>query len=402
MIKKKKSNSKILKFENGSNKIEQDKSKGMIDLWLLTVIIIISIIGLIMVLSASNPTSLVKQNDSYYFFYKQLQGLIVGIVVMIFFIRVNINFTNTRFWKWVIYGAAILSILVVLIPGVGVRVNGAYRWINFPLGRFQPSELTKILLIFFFANYFADEKREKSNIMIDVIGLLILLGIPLFMIFKIQNHLSAAIIILMFVGLMFLFSRIPSKKIWAILSIFLISTALGIFIFRDKIANGSFRSDRIEAWLKTFEDDNPTRISYQTVQGLYGIGSGGLLGVGPGQSRQKYSYIPEAHNDYIFAIFAEEYGVIGAFILMLAFLILGFRGLKIAINAENHYLTLIAIGITGMVIVQAILNIGVVTNSIPSTGISLPFVSYGNTSLVMLLGAMGILLNISRNNKKIV
>ena len=172
-----------------------------------------------------------------------------------------------------------------------------------------------------------------------------------------------------------------------------------IFPFiRTKFADG-FRSDRIAAWLDPWE--NPTGTSYQTIQGLYAIGSGGLFGVGLGESKQKYLYIPEAHNDFIFAIIAEELGFIGCAVVLGLFAALVVRGIVIAIRAKDTFGSLVAIGITALIATQVILNIAVVTNTIPNTGISLPFLSYGGSSLLILLSAMGVLLNISRTAKKI-
>lgn len=167
---------------------------------------------------------------------------------------------------------------------------------------------------------------------------------------------------------------------------------------KDKIL-GSFRSERIEAWLHPIE--NQSDKAYQTLQGLYAIGSGGLFGVGLGKSKQKYLYIPEAHNDFIFAIIAEELGFIGCALILLLFATFTIRGILIAIRASDMFGSLVAIGITALIAVQAILNIAVVTNTIPNTGISLPFLSYGGTSLIILLASVGILLNISRSAKKI-
>lgn len=178
-----------------------------------------------------------------------------------------------------------------------------------------------------------------------------------------------------------------------------VCAAVGALIFfRDKITSG-FRSDRIDAWLHIWENTSGT--AYQTSQGLYAIGSGGLFGVGLGESKQKYLYIPEAHNDFIFAILAEELGFVGCVAVLILFSILVIRGVLIAMRAEDNFGSLVAVGITALIAIQAILNIAVVTNTIPNTGISLPFLSYGGSSLMILLGCIGILLNISKSAKKI-
>ena len=173
----------------------------------------------------------------------------------------------------------------------------------------------------------------------------------------------------------------------------------GFIIGRNAIIKG-FRGNRLAAWLHTWEGDNPIRTSYQTVQSLYAISSGGLFGVGLGKSKQKYLYIPEAHNDFIFAIITEELGLVGAIAVIALFVIFAVRGYAIAANVKDKFSKLVATGLTSIVVVQAFLNIGVVTNTMPNTGISLPFLSYGSTSLVILLSSVGVLLAISRDARK--
>ena len=190
----------------------------------------------------------------------------------------------------------------------------------------------------------------------------------------------------------------PLKYIMGIVCAAVCAVVGALIFFRDKITSG-FRSDRIDAWLHIWENTSGT--AYQTSQGLYAIGSGGLFGVGLGESKQKYLYIPEAHNDFIFAILAEELGFVGCVAVLILFSILVIRGVLIAMRAEDNFGSLVAVGITALIAIQAILNIAVVTNSIPNTGISLPFLSYGGSSLMILLGCIGILLNISKSAKKI-
>lgn len=213
-----------------------------------------------------------------------------------------------------------------------------------------------------------------------------------------QNHLSAGIIIGMVTVIMIIMSGCKLRYLGILAGSALGACAIAFPFVKDKLMS-SFRSDRIMAWLDPWANTSGT--SYQTVQGLYAIGSGGLFGVGLGESTQKYLYIPEAHNDFIFAILAEELGFVGCALVLSLFTVLIVRGVLIAIRAKDSFGSLIAIGITALIAVQVILNIAVVTNTIPNTGISLPFLSYGGSSLVILLSAMGILMNISRSAKKI-
>ena len=302
-----------------------------------------------------------------------------------------------KYYK-IIYIGSILVLFTVLIPGLGFETNGARRWIHFLGQQMQPSEITKIGLIIFYAGYFTDPKNKldtkMGNTIIPILALLLPIGILLL----IQNHMSAGIVISIVTIIMILMSGCKLKN-YAVLAGSGIAMLLLAFPFiKDKIM-GSFRSDRIEAWLNPIE--NSSDKAYQTLQGLYAIGSGGLFGVGLGQSKQKYLYIPEAHNDFIFAILAEELGFVGCALILFLFATLAIRGSIIAVNASDMFGSIIAIGITALITVQAVLNIAVVTNTIPNTGISLPFLSYGGTSLIILLGSIGILLNISRSAKKL-
>ncbi len=224
-----------------------------------------------------------------------------------------------------------------------------------------------------------------------------MLAIPLGILLKVQNHLSAGIVMATVMIIMTFMSGINLKDIAANISLILVG-GVGILLANKDKLTGGFRSDRIEAWLHPWENSSGT--AYQTIQGLYAIGSGGLFGVGLGQSKQKYLYIPEAHNDFIFAILAEELGFVGCGIVLILFALFAIRGSLIAIRAKDKFGSLVAIGITTLISIQAILNIAVVTNTIPNTGISLPFLSYGGTSLMILLSSVGVLLNISRTAKK--
>jgi len=230
-----------------------------------------------------------------------------------------------------------------------------------------------------------------------VIPFVFLIPIAVFLV-KVQNHASAAIIVTAVVIIITIMSQIKMSDLVKELGILIALISGGFIIFKDTIIKG-FRGNRLAAWLHTWEGDNPIKISYQTVQSLYAISAGGLFGVGLGKSKQKYLYIPEAHNDFIFAIIAEELGLIGAIVVIALFVAFAIRGYLIVARVKDRFSKLVATGITSLIILQAFLNIGVVTNTIPNTGISLPFLSYGNTSLIILLGSVGILLGISRNAK---
>lgn len=383
------------KVANKNSKISLLKSGNRVDLPLLIVVLMLVALGLVMVLSASAPSALAESGDSYSYFKKQVIATIIGFAGMFFLSKLNYDIYK-RFYK-LIYIGSVLILFAVLIPGIGVESSGAKRWINVGM-QIQPSEITKIGLIIWIAGYYSDPNNKITGFWGSCLKPIVAVLIPIAILYVVQNHLSAGIIIAAVTAVMIVMSGCQLKYIGYIVGLGVGAIAMIFPFVKDKFMEG-FRSDRIEAWLDPWK--NPTGTSYQTIQGLYAIGSGGFFGVGLGESKQKYLYIPEAHNDFIFAILAEELGFIGCTVVLGLFAVLIVRGIVIAIRAKDTFGSLIAIGITALIASQVILNIAVVTNSIPNTGISLPFLSYGGSSIVILLGAMGVLLNISRSSKKI-
>ena len=388
---------KVTKQRDSKSKLNLSslKSGNRVDLPLLIVVLMLVALGLVMVLSASSPSALAESGNSYTYFKTQCMAAVLGLVAMFVLSRFNYDIYK-HFYK-LIYILSIAILFLVLLPVIGSGANGARRWINIGIG-IQPSEITKIGLIIWVAGYYSDPKNKIQGIWKVCIKPLVAVGIPILILLIVQNHLSAGIIIGFVTVIMIIMSGCQIKYLLS-----LVGAGVGVCLIafpfvKDKLMS-SFRSDRIMAWLDPWSDTSGT--SYQTVQGLYAIGSGGLFGVGLGESTQKYLYIPEAHNDFIFAILAEELGFVGCAIVLALFSVLIVRGVLIAIKAKDSFGSLIAIGITALIAIQVILNIAVVTNSIPNTGISLPFLSYGGSSLVILLASMGILMNISRSAKKI-
>ena len=266
-------------------------------------------------------------------------------------------------------------------------------------GRFQPSELAKIGLIVFYAAYLSEHKNELGTFMGGFVKPLLYLVPPIAILFLIQNHLSASLVIVGIICIMMLMAG-TKLKYFLTAGTSVGSAGLAALILIPMVkGEESFRLKRILTFLDPFADK--TGDGWQVVQSLYAIGSGGLFGVGLGQSKQKYLYIPEPHNDFIFAVLAEELGFVGCFVVIALFMIFIWRGILTAIKAPDSFGSLLAVGITSLVGIQAIMNIAVVTSSMPATGISLPFFSYGGTALVILLCAMGVLLNISRSGSKV-
>ena len=378
------------------SKISDFRVKSKVDMPLVITVLMLVATGIIMVLSASAPSALADYGNSYHYVITQGIAAILGFIAMIFLSKVDYRIYQKFYW-W-IYAFSIIIIFSVLVPGIGVEANGAKRWIKLGF-QIQPSEITKIGLIITLAGYFSDTKRKyKNSFLGDCLIPLILAVIPIALLYKVQNHLSAGIIIGIVSVITIVISGCQLKYLFSLAGVALAGGAGLLLLFKDKLSGG-FRSDRIMAWLNPWEDTSG--VSYQTVQGLYAIGSGGLFGVGLGESKQKYLYIPEAHNDFIFAILAEELGFVGCLFVIALFAILVVRGVLIAIRAEDSFGSMLAIGIIALIAVQVIFNIAVVTNTIPNTGISLPFLSYGGSSLIILLSSIGVLLNISRSAKKI-
>ena len=369
----------------------------------ITVLILVSL-GVVMVLSASAPSALSKTGSSYTYFIKQFGFAVFGIIAMLFVSKIDYRFYKKYYWG--VYVVSVLVLLLVLVPHLGKEVNGALRWIEIKgLGQFQPSEITKIGLIIFYAGYLADHKSELKDFWRGFFKPLIFLAIPVAILYRIQNHLSVSLVISVITFVMMLMAGVRVLHfVWAGLAG---GAGLTLLLLKGKIdqikgvagTSDSFRLDRIKVFFDPWSDATGT--GYQMIQSLYAIGSGGLFGVGLGNSKQKYLYIPEPQNDFIFAIIAEELGFVGCIAIIALFAVFVWRGIVIAMKAPDMFGSLIAVGITTLVAIQAIINIAVVTASIPTTGMALPFFSYGGTALVILLSSVGILLNISRAGAKV-
>lgn len=366
------------------------------DFILFVIIIILLSLGIVMVLSASAPSAIAESGNSYLYVIKQLKAAILGIILMLIISKIDYRIYK-KFYK-AIYWISVLILLLVLIPGLGLSSNGATRWIDLKFIQFQPSELTKIGLIVFYAGYLADHKSELKSFWKGFVKPLIYILPPIAILYFVQNHLSASVVIGAVTCVMMIMAGCR-------LLYFVIAGLIGALVMTVGIialqatGKGGFRIKRIMSFMDPWAD--ATEVGWQAVQGLYAIGSGGLFGVGLGESKQKYLYIPEPHNDFIFSILAEELGFVGCVIVILLFAIFIWRGILIAIKSPDMFGSLLATGITTLIGVQVIINIGVVTSSIPNTGMPLPFFSYGGTALLILLCSCGVLLNISRAGSKV-
>ena len=359
-----------------------------VDIPFLLLTILLLIVGLVMLYSASSAQSMYDTGYTISTKYLQKQAVcaLIGLVCMWIFSRIQ-----AAFWlkfAWPLYGISIALLLLVLVAGESV--NGAKRWINIAGLQFQPSEIAKFTMIVLFArltkSFGTDARKFRYGVMgfgAALLGILIPLAL--------EKHLSAIMLMgLVAVVIMFVAGTHPK---WL-----LMGAGCAVVFVIVYVSFMGYAGDRITAWLHPESD--PSDKGYQILQSLYAIGSGGLFGLGFGKSRQKYLYLPFQYNDYIFAIVCEELGLIGAVLIMILFGALILRGFWIALRAQDRFSTVLATGLVALIAVQTVLNLCVVTNLLPSTGIALPFFSYGGTALAVNLGEMGIVLSISRQRNK--
>ena len=375
--------------EKTANRLPQTEQKasdrGLLDLPFLLLTVILVSIGVIMMYSASYPRAFQEEGNGMYYFIRQAIFAVVGILVMLGFSR--INYQIWRRFAFSILGASIVLLILVLI--IGRSGGGAKRWIYIGPISIQPSELAKFGVVVSFSGMIAGLKDKIRTLKYGVMPFVIML-VPIVLLLALEPHLSAIVIICLTAAALLYLGGLPGK--W-----FLMLFAAAAVFIGAYLALRGYASDRITAWLHP-EDFAQTK-GYQVLQSLYAIGSGGLFGLGFGKSRQKYLYLPEEHNDYIFSIVCEELGFVGAALIILLFALLIIRGYWIAMHAPDRFGKLVAAGLTTLLALQVALNIGVVSNVLPSTGISLPFFSYGGTALLVQLAEMGIVLNISRSCK---
>ncbi len=360
------------------------KPGAKLDIPFLAILLILLAFGLGMLYSASSAQS---QYDTGYtlstrYLQKQAACALIGLGAMWVCSRLPADFWYKAAWP--LYGLSILLLLAVLL--FGQSVNGARRWINIAGLQFQPSEIAKFTLILLFArltkSYGAAAKRFRYGVL-GFGGALLGILVPL----ALEKHLSAILLMGMVAVVMMFVAGTHMRYLAAGAAV------AGIFVV-VYITFMGYAGDRVSAWLHP--ENDPADTGYQILQSLYAIGSGGLFGLGLGKSRQKYLYLPFQYNDYIFAVICEEIGFVGALLVIALFAILILRGYYIALHARDRFSTVLAAGLVTLIAVQTVLNLGVVTNLLPSTGIALPFFSYGGTALAVNLAQMGVVLSISR------
>lgn len=371
------------------------KSEYFFDYTLLFVVLFLICFGLVMLYSTSSYEANLDFGDPAFYLKKQLFATALGLVIMLFMSQ-----WDYHRWEKVAFLAYVVSnimILLVLSP-LGFEANGARRWIRIAGISIQPAEVAKIALILVLASVICQLGKGIRTTK-GTIFILALAAVPAALVLLVTKNLSSAIII-MGIAVVMMFVADPRYRWYILAALGVIAFAVGmvcliLFLSSGEAGSDNYRWDRVLAWI------NPEKYAadegFQTLQALYAIGSGGIWGKGLGQSMQKLGFLPEAQNDMVFSIICEELGLFGAFCVILLFLMLIWRFMVVANNAPDLFGALIVVGVMGHFSIQVVLNIAVVTNSIPNTGITLPFISYGGTSILFLLAEIGLVLNVSKS-----
>ena len=358
--------------------------RGLLDVPFLALTVLLVIIGVVMMFSASYARAYAEKNNATYFFARQAIFAVFGIGMMLFVSKVNY-----QIWRGASFIVLAVSLVfLMLVPIIGTEEGGAKRWIWIGFTSFQPSELTKLAIVMSFASLMSTYREKMQTFRYGVLPFAAILLVVCALL-ALERHFSGILIILA-IGASMMFLGGTQLRWFAVGGV-----AVAVFAVIYLTTMG-YASDRVTAWRDPMSD--PSDTGYQILQSLYAIGSGGLMGLGFGKSRQKYLYLPEEHNDYIFPIVCEELGFVGALVIILLFILLIVRGYWIAMHARDRFGALMAAGLTTHMALQTFLNIGVVTNFLPATGISLPFFSYGGTALLLQLFEMGLILAVSRQN----
>ncbi|NPC92473.1 stage V sporulation protein E [Bacillus sp. WMMC1349] len=357
------------------------------DFLLVIITLLLLTIGLIMVYSASAVWATYKYDDSFFFAKRQLLFAGVGVIAMFFIM--NVDYWTWRTWAKMLMIICFFLLVIVLIPGIGMERNGSRSWIGVGAFSIQPSEFMKLAMIAFLAKFLSEKQKNITSFRK---GFIPALGIVFsaFLIIMMQPDLGTGTVMVTTCIIMIFVAG-------ARISHFVFLGLIGLSGFIGLVLSAPYRIKRITSYLNPWED--PLGSGFQIIQSLYAVGPGGLFGLGLGQSRQKFFYLPEPQTDFIFAILSEELGFIGGSLILLLFCVLLWRGVRIALGAPDLYGSFIAVGVISMIAIQVMINIGVVTGLIPVTGITLPFLSYGGSSLTLMLMAVGVLLNVSRYSR---
>ncbi len=366
--------------------LKRNEKRGKIDITFFSLVLILMTIGLVMLFSASYAYSYEYYGNSYKFISRQALFALIGVIVMLLISRIDYHVLKK--FAWIFYIGVMVMLLLLLVLPPQVKGMDVKRWIGLGPITFQPSELAKFAIVLLFASLISANYKQVKDFKFIAFMVILLAGTCALIV--LEPHLSATILVFMLGIVLLIVGGLPKKYIFGGIGIG--ATGVAVLVFSGAIG---YASDRFKYWLDPWLD--PSGEGFQTIQSLLAIGSGGILGRGIGQSRQKHLWVPEPHNDFIFSIVCEEIGLIGAIVIIILFCLLVWRGFVIGMRSPDKFGALLSIGLTFQVGLQAMLNIWVVTNTMPNTGISLPFFSYGGTSLLILLAEMGVVLSISRS-----
>lgn len=344
--------------------------------------------GIVMVFSASSVAATAEFGDSFHYLKRQVVATVIGLIGMC--ICMQIDYHRLKKWAPVALIVAVVLLLLVLVKNVGVEGGGATRWLDIGPLNLQPSEVAKVSIILFLASVLSNRQNNITDFWRGLIPLVTILGALFLLILK-QPDLGTAMILTVTAVVMLYAAGAKTGHLGGL-------AVMAAPVLWWVIMGEDYRRRRFLAFLNPEADPQDT--GFHIIQSLYALGSGGLLGVGLGQSRQKFFWLPERHTDFIFAIIGEELGLLGTLFVLALFMLLTWRGCRAAMLAPDRFGMLLGVGIVAMISIQALVNIGVVTGSLPITGIPLPFISYGGSSLVFSLAAVGILLNISRHGQR--
>ena len=358
--------------------------KNKYAIWITALTFLLVAIGMVMIYSASSYVAKINFGDSFFFVKKQFFGLIMGIVT--FSCALIIKPTTLDKFRWVIMGVALLLMGLVFVPGLGVESYGAKRWINLGFTTIQPSEIAKFALVIFISGYIKDKKCDKWRVILNVL----ISGGAVALLLLLEPNMSITICVVGVTVTMLIVGGIKFKQLF-LLAIPLIVGAVALIVLEP------YRLERLMAFIDPWQ--SPKDEGYQLIQSYYAIGSGGLFGVGLFNSRQKYLFLPFAESDFIFSVICEETGFVGCVFVLTLFFLLIFFGIKIAINANTAFECYLAVGICAVIALQTLINVAVVSGSIPPTGVPLPYISSGGSALSVFMFASGLLVNLSRNKE---
>ncbi|RMF95059.1 MAG: putative lipid II flippase FtsW [Candidatus Schekmanbacteria bacterium] len=362
--------------------------RGKSDKLILFTALLLSGIGAIMVYSASAIMSLEKFSDPYFYFKKQLLAIIIGTILMV----CAMNFNYKKYYKLAIPSLmfAIVLLILVFIPGINETAKGATRWIAYKSLRFQPAEFMKFALILYAARYISKKGDKLSDFTKGILPLSIVFGIVAVLIMK-QPDFGTVMIMAIVLLIMLFIGGMNLKYLFSLMAVI---TPMAIFA----VLSEPYRMKRITAFLNPWE--YPRDSGFQLIQSLYAFGRGGIFGVGFGESREKLFYLPEPHNDFILSVVGEEIGMLGVITIVGLFFIYVYRGFKVAMNVDDTFGAMLSAGIVSLIGIQGLINMAVALGLFPTKGITLPFISYGGSSMIFMMFLTGVLLNISENARR--